>query len=219
MLDATAGWFSGAMSNTKSLPSQTSAVVPPYRLLSALAITTGALWTVGITLIATQADTDPVGAGYDAANRLLTLPLVLLVGYAVVLRRVPPGGSRKGVLAMTAGSVLMLAGNVLEFWAVLFTDLHTEKTALRLGETQAFWGSLAGWMLFLAGMLVIVVAAGIMGRAVGGVRGGVMITLAVVGMAATALWAVSPLVAGAAALAFAGWLILLSSASSSDVNR
>ena len=58
------------MSNTKSLPNQTSAAhVPSYRLLSALAIATGALWTVGITLIATQADTDPVGAGYDAANR------------------------------------------------------------------------------------------------------------------------------------------------------
>jgi hypothetical protein len=208
------------MSNTKSLPNQTTAVpVPTYRLLSALAVTTGALWTVGITVIATQADTDPVGAGYDAANRVLTVPLLLLVGYAVVLRRVPPGGSRKGVLAMTIGSVLLLAGNVLEFWAVLLTDLHTEKTALRLGETQAFWGSLAGWMIFLAGILVTVVAAGIMARAVGGLRGAVMIALAVVGLAATALWAVSPLLAGAAALAFAGWLIMLSSPSSSNVRR
>ena len=74
-------------------------------------------------------------------------------------------------------------------------------------------------MMFLAGMLVTIVAAGIMARAVRGIRGGVMITLAVVGLAATALWAVSPLIAGAAALAFAGWLILLNSASSSDVNR
>ena len=139
------------MSNTTRPQNQTSAVhAPTYRLLSALAATTGALWTIAITLIATQADTDPVGAGYDAANRVLTLPLILLVGYSGLLRRVPPGGSRRGVLAMLLGSVLLLAGNVLEFWVVLLTDLHTEKTALRLGEMQAFWGSPVGWMMFLA---------------------------------------------------------------------
>ena len=208
------------MSNTTRPQNQTSAVqAPTYRLLSALAATTGALWTIAITLIATQADTDPVGAGYDAANRVLTLPLILLVGYSGLLRRVPPGGSRRGVLAMLLGSVLLLAGNVLEFWVVLLTDLHTEKTALRLGEMQAFWGSPVGWMMFLAGVLVTVVAAGVMARAVGGLRGGVMIALAVVGLAATALWAVSPLLAGAAALAFAGWLIMLSAPSWSGESR
>ena len=205
------------MSNTTRPQNQASAVhAPTYRLLSALAATTGALWTIAITLIATQADTDPVGAGYDAANRVLTLPLILLVGYSGLLRRVPPGGSRRGVLAMLLGSVLLLAGNVLEFWVVLLTDLHTEKTALRLGEMQAFWGSPVGWMMFLAGVLVTVVAAGVMARAVGGLRGGVMIALAVVGLAATALWAVSPLLAGAAALAFAGWLIMLSASWSGE---
>lgn len=212
--------FTGVMSNTKSPPDQIAAAqMPTYRLLSALAVTTGALWTVGITLIGTQADTDPVGAGYDAANRALTLPLLLLVGYTAVLRRVPPGGSRTGVVAMTVGAVLLLAGNVLEFWAVLLTHLHTEKTALRLGETEAFWGSPAGWMTFLVGVLVTVLAAGLMARAVGGLRGAGMVPLAILGLAATALWAVSPLLAGAAALAFAAWLILLSSPSSSDVSR
>jgi hypothetical protein len=177
------------------------------RTLSALAVATGALWTVGVTLVATQADSDPVGAGYDAANRFLTLPLLLLVGYATLLRTAPPGGSRKGSMALVAGSVLLLAGNVLEFWMVLLTDLHTEKTALRLGESEAFWGSSAGWFLFLLGMLVTIGAAVVLGRAVGGLRGGVLVVLAIVGLAATGLWAVSPLLAGAAGLALAGWLI------------
>ena len=105
------------------------------------------------------------------------------------------------------GSVLLLAGNVLEFWMVLLTDLHTEKTAERLGETTAFWGSPAGWFVFVLGMLVTIAAAVLLGRAVGGLRGGVLVVLAIAGLAATGLWAVSPLLAGAAGLALAGWLI------------
>lgn len=212
--------MAGSMSNTKSFPAGTTAAhVPTFRLLSVLAVTTGALWTVGVTLIATQAITDPVGAWYDAANRVLTLPLLLLVCYTSVLRRVPPGGSRKGVLAMAVGAALLLAGNVLEFWMVLLSDLHTDKTAQRLGEAEVFWGSNVGWILFLVGLLATVLAAGVMARASGGLRGAVMFTLAIVGQSATALWAVSPLLAGAAALAFAGWLILLSSPGSSNVSR
>jgi len=178
-----------------------------YRTLSLLAVATGALWTVGVTLVATQAVGDPVGAGYDAANRFLTLSLALLVGSAALLTSSPPGGSKKGPTALVVGSVLLLAGNVLEFWMVLLTDLHTEKTAERLGETDAFWGSPAGWMVFVLGMLVTIAAAAMLGRAVGGLRGGVLVVLAIVGLAATGLWAVSPLLAGAAGLALAGWLI------------
>ncbi len=172
-----------------------------------LAVATGALWTVGVTLVATQAGSDPVGAGYDAANRFLTLSLVLLVGFAALLRSSPPGGSKKGSVALVMGSVLLLAGNVLEFWMVLFSGLHTEKTAARLGEPEAFWGSFAGWMVFVLGMLVTIAAAAMLGRAIGGLRGGVLFALAVVGLGATGLWAVSPLLAGAAGLALAGWLI------------
>jgi len=170
-------------------------------------VATGALWTVGVTLVATQAGSDPVGAGYDAANRALTLPLVLLVGYATLLRTSPPGGSSKGSVTLVVGSVLLLAGNVLEFWMVLFSGLHTEKTAARLGEPEAFWGSLAGWILFALGLLVTVAAAVMLGRAIGGLRGGVLVVLAILGLSATGLWAVSPLLAGTAGLALAGWLI------------
>jgi hypothetical protein len=177
------------------------------RALAGLAVATGASWTVGVTLVATQAVSDPVGAGYDAANRALTLSLVLLVVYAVLLRRSPPGGSGKGAMALAVGSVLLLTGNVLEFWMVLFSDLHTEKTAVRLGEPEAFWGSLAGWIVFVSGMLITIAAAAMLGRAVGGRRGWALLALAVVGLSATGLWAVSPLLAGAAGLGLAGWLI------------
>src|SRR5688572_2812601 len=85
---------------------------PTYRTLSILAVATGALWTVGVTLVGTQAGSDPVGAGYDAANRALTLPLLLFVGYAALLRTSPPGGSSKGSAALVVGSILLLAGNL-----------------------------------------------------------------------------------------------------------
>lgn len=181
-------------------------------MLSALAVATGALWTVGVTLVATQAVSEPVDAGYDAANRMLTLPLLLLVAYAATLLRQAPPSGRRGPLALVAGAVLLLAGNVLEFWAVLLTGQHTEKTATRLGEAEAFWGSLAGWVLFVLGMLVTIAAAAMLGRAIGGRRGGALVVLALVGLTSTALWAVSPLLAGAAGLAFAGWLIGLAQA-------
>lgn len=108
---------------------------------------------------------------------------------------------------LVVGSALMLAGNVLEFWAVLLSDSHTEKTAVRLGEETVFWGSPVGWLVFLPGMLIAVAAAVMLGRAVGGLRGAMLVVLAVIGLSATSLWAVSPLLAGAAGLGLAGWLI------------
>jgi hypothetical protein len=62
-------------------------------------------------------------------------------------------------------------------------------------------------MVFVLGMLVTIAAAAMLGRAVGGLRGGVLVVLAIVGLSATGLWAVSPLSAGAAGLALAAWLI------------
>lgn len=184
-------------------PARSSRTVRPLFLL---AIAAGAAWTIGVTLVATQAVSDPVGAGYDAANRFLTLSLVLLVSYAAGLRTSPPGGSRRGALVLVVGSVLMLVGNVLEFWAVLLSGSHTEKTAVRLGESAVFWGSPVGWFIFLPGLLTTVVAAAMLGRAIGGARGAILAVLALTGLAATALWAMSPLLAGAAGLGLAVWL-------------
>jgi hypothetical protein len=180
---------------------------PRYRTF--VAVAAGACWTIGVALVATQADTDPVGAGYDAANRALTPALVLLVIFAWLLRSAPPGGSRAGAAAFRVGAVLLLAGNLLEFWLVLLTDLNTEKTAARLGEDDTFWGSAAGWLVFLAGVVVLVATAIVFARAIGGRQGVLQVGLAIVGLAATALWAVSPLLAAAAALALAAWLLVL----------
>ncbi len=62
-------------------------------------------------------------------------------------------------------------------------------------------------MVFVLGMLVTVAAAVMLGRAAGELRGGILVVLAIVGLSATGLWAVSPLLAGAAGLALGGWLI------------
>jgi len=196
---------------TDSAPTSSAAFGPPRRprYRSFVAVAAGACWTIGVALVATQARTDPVGAGYDAANRALTPSLVLLVLFAWLLRSALPGRSRAGAATFRVGAVLLLAGNLLEFWLVLLTDLNTEKTAARLGEDDAFWGSSAGWMVFLLGVVVLVAAAVVLARAVGGRQGLVQVVLAVVGLSATALWAVSPLLAAAAALALAAWLLVL----------
>lgn len=67
---------------------------PPTGLTLPLPVVRGGghrcLLTIGIALVSTQADIDPVGAGYDAANRALTMALVLLVAFAWLLRSSPP---------------------------------------------------------------------------------------------------------------------------------
>jgi hypothetical protein len=62
-------------------------------------------------------------------------------------------------------------------------------------------------VLFVVGMLATIAAAVMLGRAIGGPRGWMLVVLALVGLISTALWAVSPLLAGAAGLAFGGWLV------------
>lgn len=172
-----------------------------------VAVLAGVAWVVGVTLVGTQADTDPVGAWYDAANRALAPALLLLVVLAVLLRRAATGSTRTGVTLLGTAAALFLAGNLVEFWLVLGSDLHTQKTAARLAEQQSFAGSDLGWFCFLAGLLVAFVAVAWLGRAAGGRRGLAMALLGVAGLMSTALWAVSPLAAAAAGACFAVWLL------------
>jgi hypothetical protein len=176
----------------------------------ALAVVTGVVWTVVVALVGTQADSDPVGTHYDGANRVFTLALLLLVSFAALLRRSADARHRMGSTLLTAGAGLLLAGNVLEFWGVLFSDRHNDKTAARLGEDQIFWGSTAGWGLFVVGLLLFFAAVVALSRAAGLRRGLPMAVLAVLGIVSTALWAVSPLAAAAAGVVFGVWLILQS---------
>ena len=172
-----------------------------------LAVLTGLAWTIGVAAIGTQADTDPVGTHYDVANRFLTIALVLLLLFAL---RVRPHLNPLGGGALVGTAVAWLVGNVLEFWAVLGTDLHTEKTALRLGEAETWWGSAVGWMIFMVGFLTMVIAAiSVAADQRSAVAWGT-VPLAIVGTLATALWAVSPLAAAASGLCLGFWLIWVS---------
>jgi hypothetical protein len=171
-----------------------------------LAVLAGLAWTIGVAAIGTQADSDPVGAHYDWINRYFTIALLLILAFAI---RVRPHLPALAGTALTCTAVAWVAGNALEFWAVLATNLHTEKTADRLGESEAWWGSSAGWLIFMVGFITMVIAA-ISVASQRSAAAWATVPLAVVGTAATALWAVSPLAAAAAGLCLGLWLIWVS---------
>jgi hypothetical protein len=189
-------------------------------LLVPLVTLAGLAFIGGIMLVATQADSDPVGPNYDMYNRVLTVGLALMFVAAVWIAREIRRGSRAGAKAARAVAVgfgLMLAGNVLEFWGSLATGTETEKTAERLGHEGAFWGSLLGWIVFLAGSITAAVALIIVARAArrwGATRSQRWAIGASGPMqgAATALWAVGPLAAAVPAVAFAFGFLSLATA-------
>ena len=186
-----------------------------------LAVLAGAAWIAGVLLVATQADSDPVGARYDTYNRVLTLALALLLASALAIRaRIQeagaPGGGALSVLV--AGLALSFAGNALEFWGALAAGEEPSATAERLG-LEEFWGSLPGFLAFLGGGLLVVaslIAFAVRVSAWGGVSrsrrtamgaGGVLMAVS------TALWAVSPVAALVPAVLFAfAWLLLAAAA-------
>lgn len=176
-------------------------------LTRTLAVLAGLAWTIGVAAIGTQANSDPVGVHYDTMNRFFTIALLLILAFAI---RVRPQLPTLGGMALISTAVAWLAGNVLEFWAVLTTDLHTEKTADRLGESEAWWGSSAGWLIFMIGFITVLIAAVSLAATQRSVVAWTTVPLAVVGTAATALWAVSPLAAASAGLGFGLWLIWVS---------
>ena len=189
-------------------------------LLVPVAILAGLAFIGGIMLVATQANSDPVGENYDTYKRVLTAGLALMFVTSVWIAREVKSRSLAGARAATVTAVglgLMLAGNVLEFWGSLATGTETEKTAERLGQEGAFWGSLAGWLIFFAGEIMVVVALIIVARAAkrwGATRpqrwaigtSGVMMS------AATGLWAVGPFPAAIAAAGFAFGFLTLATA-------
>lgn len=174
-----------------------------------LALAAGVAWAVGVTLIGTQADTDPVGAGYDLANRAFTVAPALLLWFALVLHRQAVGRHRLGATLLAGSAALMLAGNVLEFWGVLLSSGHTEKTAVLLGEGSAYWGSGVGWIIFLVGGPLLLAAFVVLGLAAPGGRWRRLATGAtgLLASLSTALWAVSPAAAAIAGSLFALGLV------------
>ncbi len=116
---------------------------------------------------------------YDTYNRLLTLPLFLcLVGFIAaewLLRpRTRPG--TVGFVAVVLGLLLLLVGNVIEFWGVLLQSKPNAQTAHETGAAEYWIGSDIGWMMFGLGMLTVIV-------------GGVVLALSVRRTLAVPAWA------------------------------
>ncbi len=148
------------------------------RLGGLAAIVSGVFWGFALPLIATQATDDPVGMRYDDFNRWLTLPLALLVAAlaafrAVQLPQVDRTGRWGAALALAlAGTIVMLVGNVVEFWLVIFTDTYVAAIAEGRPEFEEWAGSTVGWLVFLAGTLLLLVGGVLLGVAVW--RGGTL---------------------------------------------
>jgi hypothetical protein len=182
------------------------------------AIVAGIAWTVSVPLVASAASDDPVGLGYDDYNRLLALPLLLLLVAlaglrALQLRELTPWGRRGAVLALV-GAGLLLLGHLIEFWAVLLTDDAVFAIAEDYGLDE--WaGSTVGWLIFLGGALLLFVGGTVFGVATARARilprwaGLVIAATAPLILAAFAAWGTSvPLAALFAGLLGLGWIAL-----------
>jgi hypothetical protein len=95
---------------------------------------------------------------YDGYNRMLAVPLLLflvallLVPRALAVRRPVP---RAGFRTAAAGTGLLLAGNLLEFYGVLLQDAPNAYAAAQTGATGHWLGSDIGWIVFSLGMFVL----------------------------------------------------------------
>jgi hypothetical protein len=174
-----------------------------------LAVAAGTSWVLGVTLVATQADTDPVGSGYDDANRVMTVACSLLLASAVQAWRHRQGRAR---LATVIGTALMLLGNALEFIVLPLTGGTPDALATPGGDTSPL--STGGFLVFAVGLLLVLgaciaIAAGLRQRS-----GADRLMIALTGpalVAGTALWAVDPAPAAiAACLAAFGWFRVVS---------
>ena len=184
--------------------------LPPLAIAGAIA------WTIGSMLFATQADTDPVGAHYDAYNRIYTAAIALLLGGALAVRaRLVRAGlsGRRAIAALAVGFGLVLAGNLLEFWGALIAGVQSSAAAEASGG-EGFWGSDPGFAAVLLGAVVVVVAAVALARAAGGWPRVTMRARVAIG-AAGPMWALSlnppvaPAVVAVPALLFGfAWLTL-----------
>jgi hypothetical protein len=126
------------------------------------AIASGVAWAIALPLVATEAGDNPVGLRYDNFNRLLLLPLVLLlVGLAGVRAAGAgrlSGWGRRGAGVALAGVGLLILGNVIEFWVVLASDKAVYAIAEDRPQLEEWEGSTVGWLTFLAGTLLLLVA-------------------------------------------------------------
>jgi hypothetical protein len=182
------------------------------------AIVSGLAWAIALPLVATAASDDPVGLGYDDYNRVLTLPLVLLVLTLAGLRRLQRGRlspwGRRGAAVALLGAGLLVIGNVIEFWAVLSSDDAVFAIADDRGLDE--WpGSTIGWLTFLVGLCLLFAGGVVFGfasraaRILPGWAGLVIAATAPLLLAAFATWSSSFFFTVVfAALLGLGWIAL-----------
>lgn len=177
----------------------------PSLRTSSLAAVAGVAWVLGVTLVATQADTDPVGAGYDDANRVVTVATLLLLVGAVAAWRSSPGRAR---LAAVVGTALMLLGSALEFVVLPLLGGTPDALVARNGGEGSVLSPL-GFGVFVVGSVVLLVACAALAVSLRGRSAADRIAVGLTGpavAAGTALWAVGPAPAAVAAcVAAACW--------------
>ena len=170
------------------------------RASSAAAIVGGLLWIPIRLAIGGTWGESVAELGYVEWNRLMVVPLVLLIGGSgVLVERAGSRPARIGAWMAIAGLVGMLAGVIVEFWIV---------GGLESGNRD---GAIAGWMVYLlAGVLVHVVGLAMFGLNVKGRLGALTVLIAVLHV----LWIPAGLSGLPALLAFdqaligAGWVAI-----------
>lgn len=130
-----------------------------------LAMLGGLSWVVCKYLI----NHGPQPFSYDDYNRMLTLPLLLMLAVFTALQRqilVRWGrlGKWAGYIGF-AGFILLAVGNILEFWIGLLQSAPNAYAAYKTGNTQMFFGSYWGWGLFCIGFLLFAMASLLAGLA------------------------------------------------------
>ena len=171
---------------------------------AALAVAAGAAVVLGVTLVATQADTDPVGSGYDDANRVMTGACALLLGSAVAAQRRRRG---RAWLVAVVGTAMMLLGSAIEFVVLPLTGGTPDALVAPGGDTSPL--STGGFLVFALGLLLLLAACLAQAVSLRLRPRAERLVIASTGpalAAATALWAVDPAPAAVAAcLAAFGW--------------
>ncbi|MDQ3646737.1 MAG: hypothetical protein M3345_07360 [Actinomycetota bacterium] len=96
---------------------------------------------------------------YDGYNRLLAPSLLL---FTVALSAAPRAlhvdrrTTKVGLTVAAVGAGLLLVGNLIEFYGVLFQDQLNANAAREAGRSEHWIGSDIGWMTFGFGMLSLV---------------------------------------------------------------
>jgi hypothetical protein len=183
---------------------------PRHHALPILTLVTGLAWMAAVLLIAAEPKDISVAGdfAYDRANRIHTLALGLLLITAVLIHRTVRAGNLPGTGAakiLVIGAALMLVGNVVSFWGALLAD----------GTSEQFWGGLAGWLIFLPGMLLLLgapIGLALAARGWPGVTRAQRWMIGLVGLflvITTITWAISPAATIAPALLGAAALLTL----------